>query len=258
MAPREDVGSSAAEPSRTPAHEALASADEMPRERLFAQGIQALSDTELVALTLRTGGGGSCVTALATSLLARHGGLSGLARSDARELMGVRGIGRTKAAALMAAVELGRRISRRRLREGDAIRSPEDVFLHFETRLRHANQEHFVVLLLDGRHRVLGEEIVSLGTLTASLVHPREVFRPAIRASAAALILVHNHPSGDPEPSPEDRTVTERLASAGELLGVPVLDHVVVAERGFRSLRDDGTLRAAYRRPAKAVPGSGR
>ena len=109
-----------------------------------------------------------------------------------------------------------------------------------------------MVLLLDGRHRVLGEEIVSLGTLTASLVHPREVFRPAIRASAAALILVHNHPSGDPEPSPEDRTVTERLASAGDLLGVPVLDHVVVAERGFRSLRDDGTLGApAERRPRR-------
>jgi DNA repair protein RadC len=118
------------------------------------------------------------------------------------------------------------------------------VFRHFHARLRDAAQEHFCVLLLDGRHRVLGEEVVSLGTLTASLVHPREVFRPALRASAAALILVHNHPSGDPEPSPEDRTVTERLGRAGELLGVPVLDHVVIAERGFRSLRDEGALGA--------------
>ena len=252
MDPRDEVEGSAAEPRRTPEWATPAGPDEMPRERLFAQGIQALTDAELVALTLRTGGAGSCVTALAANLLAQHGGLSGLARSDLRELMGLPGVGRTKAAALVAAIEVGRRISRRRLREGDAIRSPEDVFRHFETRLRHANQEHFVVLLLDGRHRVLGEEIVSLGTLTASLVHPREVFRPAIRASAAALILVHNHPSGDPEPSPEDRTVTERLASAGELLGVPVLDHVVVAERGFRSLRDDGTLGApAERRPRR-------
>ena len=120
------------------------------------------------------------------------------------------------------------------------MRGPEDVFQHFHARLRDASQEHFCVLLLDGRHRVLGDELVSLGTLTASLVHPREVFRPALRAGAAALILVHNHPSGDPEPSPEDRVVTQRLTRAGELLGIPVLDHVIVAERGFRSLRDEG------------------
>jgi DNA repair protein RadC len=232
-------------------HPPGASPDEMPRERLFSRGIHALSDAELIALTLRTGGAGSGVEALAVELLARQGGLSGLARSDVRELMGVRGIGRTKAAALVAAVEVGRRISHQRLREGDAIRSPEDVFRHFHTRLRDASQEHFCVLLLDGRHRVLGEEVVSLGTLTASLVHPREVFRPAIRASAAALILVHNHPSGDPEPSPEDRTVTERLARAGELLGVPVLDHVVVAERGFRSLREDGALGSGNHRAGR-------
>ena len=248
MAPRDEVVGSATEPGGAPGRGTPSGPDEMPRERLFSRGIHALSDAELIALTLRTGGAGSCVSALATSLLARQGGLSGLARSDLREFLGVPGIGRTKAAALAAAVEVGRRISHRRLREGDAIRSPEDVFRHFEMRLRHASQEHFVVLLLDGRHRVLGEEIVSLGTLTASLVHPREVFRPAIRASAAALILVHNHPSGDPEPSPEDRTVTERLASAGDLLGVPVLDHVVVAERGFRSLRDDGTLKTPVER----------
>jgi DNA repair protein RadC len=209
---------------------------EMPRERLFSLGAAALSDTELVALLLGTGCTGSGAPELAADLLARQGGLAGLARSDLREPM---------KAALGAALELGRRISRRRLREGDAIRSPEDVFRHFHPRLRHARQEHFFVLLLDGRHRVLGEQIVSLGTLTASLVHPREVFWPALRASAAALILAHNHPSGDPEPSPEDRTVTERLASAGELLGIPVLDHVVIAERGFRSLRDEGTLGCA-------------
>ena len=234
-AARRDVG--------TPGSTAARS--EMPRERLFSLGAFALSDAELVTLLLGTGCAGSRAPELAAGLLASRGGLAGLAGSDLRELMDVRGIGRTKAAALFAALELGRRLSSQRLREGDAIRSPEDVFRHFYTRLRHARQEHFFVLLLDGRHRVLGEEIVSLGTLTASLVHPREVFRPALRASAAALILVHNHPSGDPEPSPEDRTVTERLASAGELLGIPVLDHVVVAERGFRSLRDDGGLGSA-------------
>lgn len=234
--------------------------DELPRERLFALGTRGLSDAELIALTLRTGGVGSGVAELAAGLLAHHGGLSGLARSDPRELTSFRGIGRAKAASLVAALEIGRRVSRRRLREGDTVRGPEDVFRHFHARLRDASQEHFFVLLLDGRHRILGEEVISLGTLTASLVHPREVFRPALRASAAALILVHNHPSGDPEPSPEDRTVTERLGRAGELLGVPVLDHVVVAERGFRSLRDEGCMAgaAALGVSPKVGPASGR
>jgi DNA repair protein RadC len=227
---------------------------------LFALGTRALSDAELVALTLRTGSRDARVAELAAHLLTKLGGLSGLARSDPRELSAFRGIGRTKAAALVAALEMGRRIARRRLREGDAVRGPEDVFRHFHPRLRDAAQEHFCVLLLDGRHRILGEEVVSLGTLTASLVHPREVFRPALRASAAALILVHNHPSGDPEPSPEDRSVTERLARAGDLLGVPVLDHVIVGERGFRSLRDEGVT-SGWPPPegvAKARQASGR
>jgi DNA repair protein RadC len=231
--------------------------DELPRERLYALGAPALSDPELVALTLRTGGSGAKVHALAQQLLRQHGGLSGLARCAPRELTRTRGIGRAKAATLAAALEIGRRISQRRLREGDAVRGPQDVFQHFHARLRDAEQEHFCVLLLDGRHRVLGDETVSLGTLTASLVHPREVFRPALRMGGAALILVHNHPSGDPEPSPEDRAVTQRLAQAGELLGIPVLDHVIVAERGYRSLRDEGPLLPGAE-PAACGPKAGR
>jgi DNA repair protein RadC len=250
MISRDDAGDPGASTPSDGGHDALGALQhEMPRERLFALGARGLSDAELVALTLRTGGAGSRATELAANLIAHHGGLAGLARSSPRELTGLRGIGRAKAASLVAALEIGRRVSQRRLREGDTVRGPEDVFRHFHARLRDASQEHFCVLLLDGRHRVLGEEVVSLGTLTASLVHPREVFRPALRACAAALILVHNHPSGDPEPSPEDRTVTERLGRAGELLGVPVLDHVVIAERGFRSLRDEGAFGAAIPLP---------
>ena len=213
-----------------------------PRERLAALGPHALSDAELLALLLRIGGHGSSALASARALLDLCGGLLGLARTSGRELARSRGVGPAKASSILAAVEIGRRLAALRLPQGQAIRGPEDVFRHYHPSLRHASQERFAVLLLDGRHRLLGEETISVGTLTASLVHPREVFRPALRACAAALILVHNHPSGDPSPSEEDRSVTERLARAGEILGVRVLDHVIVAERGWSSLREEGLL----------------
>ncbi len=213
--------------------------DEGPRERLERKGPSALADAELLAILLGSGGAGRSARALAEQILA-GAGLQGLARQSARELRQVRGVGAAKSAALMAAVEVGRRLATRRLQAGDPVRGPEDVFRHFHPTLRDAPHEHFLVVLLDGRHRVLREVLTSQGTLTASLVHPREVFRPALREGAAALIVVHNHPSGDPSPSPEDREVTRRLARAGQLLGIPLLDHVVVAERGFRSLREEG------------------
>lgn len=215
---------------------------EGPRERLDLLGPEALSDAELVALLLRTGERGSDALGVAEALLARVGGLRGLAAAARGELRSVPGVGPVKGAGLEAALELGRRLATRRLRVGDAVLGPEDVFRHFHARLRDAPHERFLVLLLDGRHRVVREVVTSQGTLTASLVHPREVFRPALREAAAALILVHNHPSGDPAPSREDREVTVRLARAGEILGVPVLDHVIVAERGWASLREQGVI----------------
>lgn len=213
-----------------------------PRERLDALGAEALSESELIALLLRTGGAGRDALALASSLLQQHQGLLGLAATEAGELACTAGVGPAKSAALVAALELGRRLAARRLRPGDPVRGPADVFRHFHARLRHARHERFLVVLLDGRHRMLREVAISQGTLTASLVHPREVFRPALREAAAAVVLVHNHPSGDPTPSTEDREITVRLADAGSLLGVPVLDHVVVAERGWASLCDLGVL----------------
>jgi DNA repair protein RadC len=215
---------------------------EGPRERLRSSGAEALSAAELIALVLRTGARGRDAVDVARALLARSGGLDRLESAPASDLAAVTGVGAAKAASLIAAFELGRRCACSRLPEGVALRSPDDVFRSFGARLRRLAQERFIVVLLDGRHRILGEEVVSQGTLTASLVHPREVFRPALRASAAAMILVHNHPSGDPTPSAEDRAVTERLARAGEILGVRVLDHVVVAERGYVSLREEGSL----------------
>ena len=215
-----------------------------PRERLAALGPEPLSDAELLALVLRTGGRGVDALRAAAALLDRFGGLRGVARAAPRELREAVGVGPAKSASVFAALELGRRLGSRRLREGDAIAGPADVYRRFHARLRDARHEHFLVVLLDGRHRVLREAAVSQGTLTASLVHPREVFRPALREAAAALILVHNHPSGDPTPSAEDREVTRRLVEAGEILGIPVVDHVVVAERGYVSLREQGFLGA--------------
>jgi len=215
-----------------------------PRERLEALGVEALSDAELLALLLRAGDRDKDAVAVAAALLVARGGLLGLARSAGRELASTPGVGPARSASVLAALELGRRLSAGRLRRGAAIRGPEDIYRHFHPRLRHAEQERFEVLLLDGRHRVMGQELVSQGTLTASLVHPREVFRPALRACAASLVLVHNHPSGDPTPSAEDREVTTRLSRAGEILGVRVVDHVVVAERGYCSLREEGLLEA--------------
>jgi DNA repair protein RadC len=213
-----------------------------PRERLHRLGPAALSDAELLALLLRTGARGADALVLATRLLERCGGLFGLARAGVSEIDGAHGIGPAKSAAVCASLELGRRVAARRLHAGAAIHGPADVFAHFHPSLRLVPHEKFIALLLDGRQRVLREHVVSQGTLTASLVHPREVFRPALREAAAAMILVHNHPSGDPTPSPEDREVTRRLVRAGDLLGVRVLDHVVVAERGYCSLKEDGDL----------------
>jgi DNA repair protein RadC len=156
----------------------------------------------------------------------------------------VPGLGPAKSASLAAAFELGRRLASVPLVRGQAIRSPGDVQRYFQPRFRSRPRESFHVLLLDGRHRLVSIDEVSVGTLTASLVHPREVFREAIRQAAAALLLVHHHPSGDPSPSPEDRSVTDRLCAAGHLLGIPVVDHVIVAEEGHFSFQEAGLLRA--------------
>jgi DNA repair protein RadC len=217
-------------------------APDAPRERLAALGAEALADAELVALLLRTGSPRLSARDVAQALLRRHGGLRGLARTPLAELRDQPGVADAKAATLHAAFELGRRLASRRLRPGDAIRSPADVHRHFQPLLRDAPHERFLVVLLDGRHRVIRAVLTSLGTLTASLVHPREVFAPALREPAAAVILVHNHPSGDPTPSREDREITARLAAAGDLLGIPVVDHVVIAEQGYVSLREEGEL----------------
>lgn len=211
-----------------------------PRERLAREGVRALSDAELLALVLRVGTREAGPTVLADRLLDRFRGLAFLADAPGAALERQVGVGAAKAASLQAAFELGRRIASQPLERGQPIRSPEDVQRHYAPRLCGRRRESFHVLMLDGRHRLIAVEEVSVGTLTSSLVHPREVFREAIRIAAAAVLLVHHHPSGDPAPSPEDRAVTDRLAAAGALLGIQVLDHVIVAAEGHYSFRERG------------------
>lgn len=218
---------------------------EWPRERLHRDGPRGLGEVDLLALVLGTGNRSRDAWTLARQLLAGCGGLAALADLSPRALEAMPGIGPAKSASLAAALELGRRLASVPLVRGQLIRSPEDVQRHFAPRFRGRPQESFHVLLLDARHRLMAIDEVSVGTLTASLVHPREVFREAIRQAAAALLLVHHHPSGDPSPSPEDRSVTERLAAAGRLLGIAVVDHVIVAEKGFFSFQQAGCLDAA-------------
>ncbi len=214
-----------------------------PRERLAALGTTSLSDAELLAVLLGSGSAAASAGTLAAQLLERFRGLRGVGSAREAELQTLPGVGLAKAATIAAAFEVGRRVAGETLPAGTPVTEPERVYRAFHARVRDARQESFWTLLLDGRHRLKREVAVTRGTLTASLVHPREVFGPAVRESAAAVILVHNHPSGDPRPSREDIAITRRLARAGQLLGIPVLDHVVVAERGWVSLNEFGALR---------------
>ena len=218
---------------------------ERPRERLGREGAESLALVELLALVLQTGGRERGAERLGRLLVDRFGSLDALARAGTAELCAVPGLGPAKVAALRAAFELGARLARTRLEPGEKLHSPEQVAAHFGARMRRYRQEIFVVLLLDSRHRLIGEVEVSRGSLNQSLVHPREVFAPALRESAAAILLVHNHPSGDSQPSREDREVTERLAKAGEILGIRVVDHIVIGGFEFTSFARTGQLSVA-------------
>lgn len=216
--------------------------DERPRERMMKMGAAALSNQELLAILLRTGTGGCSVIDLAEQILARFQGIRSLVDANIEELMAVPGIGPAKAVQLLAAIELGRRVARHRREPQGVIRSPQDAADLLMDRLRFMSQEHFVILLLDTKNQVLAEETVSIGSLNASIVHPREVFRPALKRSAASILCAHNHPSGDPTPSQEDIAVTSRLVEAGRILGIDVLDHIVIGEHRYVSLKEQGYM----------------
>lgn len=215
-----------------------------PREKLLHGGTAMLSDAELLALILRTGESRTATTALdlARKLLARFGSLRGLATASATELCLTPGIGPAKAAEILAVGELSRRFATTNLTPGERYTSSQDVFRHFHERLRDRRKEVFLTLLLDAKNRVLREVLVSEGSLNASIVHPREVFAPVIRESAAAVLFIHNHPSGDPTPSREDIELTSRLKDAGTLMGVRVLDHIIIGSGRYMSFADQGLM----------------
>jgi len=207
-------------------------------------GAEALSDAEVLAILLRVGHASTGETALdqARELLRCFGSLRRLDGAPVSRLCRVPGIGPAKAAGIKAALELGKRLGAEPLRRGAVLRSSRDVYRHYRPRLAGAPRETFWVVLLDVKNRILGEAKVSEGSLSSAVVHPREVFRPAVEESAAAVILVHNHPSGDSTPSAEDVAITRRLREAGDVMGVKVLDHVVIGGDGYTSFVERGLL----------------
>jgi DNA repair protein RadC len=216
--------------------------EERPRERLLAKGSEALTDTELLAIIIRDGTRKETALDLARGLLARFGGLRELRGCSRADLCSIKGIGPARAAQILAALALSARINESTLRRGVAFRQSKEVFDLFHPRLRHEKQEIFLCLLLDTRNRVQREVEVSRGGLNAAMVNPREVLGHAIAEKAAGIILVHNHPSGNPAPSADDVNMTRRLKEACQLTGVRLLDHVIIAEEGYVSLADAGKM----------------
>jgi len=222
---------------------AQTSAPDRPRERLWSLGASALTSIELLAILLGTGSAHTDAAGLAASLLERSGGsLRGLTSRPSAELTRTSGVGPAKAARLLAAFELATRLWQEQRPSLPSIRDPADVAALLGPRLRDLAVEEFHLLALDSQARVLRDVLVSRGLLNSSLVHPREVFRSAIAEAAAGIIVAHNHPSGDPTPSPEDRAVTRQLVDAGRLLDLPVYDHVILAGDRFLSFASAGLL----------------
>lgn len=219
--------------------------DERPREKLLKQGADSLTDAELLALILRTGdaSAGKSAIDLGRELLASHGSsLRQLAGAELNELRQTKGLGLAKAASIKAAFLLASRFQARPFVTLDRFTSPQQIFEYFHYQLRDTRREVFMVLLLDGKNRIMRKLNISEGSLSQSIVHPREAFAPAVRESAAAVIFIHNHPTGDPAPSREDLEITRRLKEAGEILGIKVLDHVIIGDGNYYSFSESGLL----------------
>lgn len=220
-------------------------ADERPREKMQKNGPSGLSDAELLALVIRSGDPGTKQSAidLGRELISHFSGnLRELAVADLSEICAIKGMGLAKATSVKAAFSLASRFQARKLERFDRFTSPQQVFDYFHHEFRDSRKEYFLILLLDGKNRIIRRVQISEGSLNQSIVHPREVYLPAVKESAAAIILVHNHPTGDPAPSSEDIAITRRLKEAGEIMGIRVLDHIIVGDGEYVSFVERGLL----------------
>ena len=214
--------------------------DERPRERLLRQGADNMSDAQLIAIILRTGGHGKSAMDMAMELIGMFGGLRELEQASISEVCTLKGLGTAKAAQLRAALELGKRLLGNTANKGPAFSAGQDVYAYFYPRFTGLKKEVFHCAMLDVKNRLIRDSRISEGTLTSSLIHPREAFREAIKESAVSVIFVHNHPSGDPHPSREDIMITGRLESAGETVGIKVLDHIIIGDGQYVSMLEKG------------------
>lgn len=216
--------------------------DEQPREKLIMHGADKLSDSELLAILIRHGTKGKSAIDVARNLLDKYKNLTELAKLDVKELQFVKGLGDAKAVAIAAAFELGKRVEMSEFIQKRKITKPQDLAEYFIPKLRDKRNENFYVVLMNTAGQITDEVLISEGTLNATIIHPREVFRKAITGSAASVALVHNHPSGNPAPSKEDRMITKELADAGNIIGIKVVDHIIVGEKEYFSFAEDGLL----------------
>lgn len=216
--------------------------EERPMEKLSSRGVQALSDEELLAIIIGTGTREKNAIELAESLLRNMRERPWLLKATIEDLQAMPGIGLAKACRIVAGLQLGKRLTEQRNFQAISLNNPKTVANYFSAVYLTEDREMFCCVLLDTKNRPIANHIVSIGTLNTTLVHPREVFRPAIRASANAIILSHNHPSGDPEPSKEDILITKRLVEVGEIVGINVLDHVIVGDKNFVSLKQENLM----------------
>lgn len=218
---------------------------ERPREKLIAYGVQSLGNAELLAILLRSGTKEASVLHVAENLLSlyKERGLASIVNLSAVQLSRIHGIGPAKAATVLAAVELGRRIAQEPSKKKIVINGPSDAADYIMPRLRYETKEKFAIVLLNVKNQVLSFRIISVGILNASIVHPREVMAEALNNSAAAIILAHNHPSGDPAPSGDDIATTRRLIKAGQIMGIEIADHIIVGGNGYISFKEQGLMR---------------
>lgn len=219
-----------------------AHAVDQPRERLRQNGAQQLTNQELLAIVFRTGIKNISVTQLAANVLAHFEQLHDIKDATIEELIEINGIGEVKAIELLAATELGRRVYAKQLHNRWTIRTPDDAATLLMSDMTILKQEHFVVLYLNVKNQVIHKQTIFIGSLNASIVHPREIFREAVKRSAASIICAHNHPSGNPTPSSEDIDVTKRIQHAGEIVGIELLDHVIIGDHQFISLKEKGFM----------------